>query len=190
MRSVVFFTLILTAHASATADQAAPIPTAFESFIADPKVIVEREQWVGSIDSADATVSVTVLVGHDTADASRRMQGVRLTMQDNAGGDVAYLDHSQIASALQDLADVEGGKAFMRTELDAPYRVMGTAACWMPKRPVRILCPSYRIGPDWSGLLLAAYGGRAYEFPGRKPAELAMLLRNAATVLESGPPSA
>ena len=34
----------------------------------------------------------------------------------------------------------------------------------------------HRNGPDWTRLLLAAHGGRAFEFPDRRPVELAMLI--------------
>lgn len=173
------------AAGDASAGEPDPEPTALQSFVANPNVIVDFEQWVGSVASGDAKVSVTALAAHDTADPARRMRGLRLTMEDNAGSDSAHLDESQSVALARGLAEVEGGKSFMRTELDAPYRVMGTASCWMPKRPVRILCPSYRIGPDWTGMLLAVYGGRGFDFPDRKPAELAALLERGVAVLES-----
>lgn len=179
-------TLVLVA-AAPRADAPAPAPTAFESFVADPNVVVEFEQWAGTVASADARVSVTALAGHDSADASRRMRGARFTMEDNAGSDSVHLDESQFAALLRDLAQVEAGKARLRSESGAPYRVHGTASCWMPQRPMRILCPSYRIGPDWAGMLLGAYGGRTFEFPDREPAELAALIARAAALLEARP---
>lgn len=54
----------------------------------------------------------------------------------------------------------------------------------MPARPMRILCPSYRIGPDWAGLILAVYGGRGFEYPERRPAELATLIGQAISRLD------
>jgi hypothetical protein len=49
---------------------------------------------------------------------------------------------------------------------------------------MRILCPSYRVGPDWAGLTLAVYGGRGFEYPERRPAELAALVRQALKLLD------
>ena len=59
---------------------------------------------------------------------------------------------------------------------DAPCRVLGTAACWQPERPMRILCPSYRIGPDWAGMMLGAFGSDGFEYPGPRPDELVALI--------------
>jgi hypothetical protein len=175
-------TLILVTVIARAGDRV-PEPTAFESFIADPNVIVEFEQWVGTLASGDAKVSVSALAARDTADPAKRMRGLRLTMEDNAGSDSVHLDESQFAALQDDLASVERLQASMRKESGAPYRVAGTEACWMPERPSRILCPSYRIGPDWTGLLLAAYGGRAFEFPDRRPVELSTLIDQAQAAL-------
>lgn len=54
----------------------------------------------------------------------------------------------------------------------------------MPARPLRLLCPSYRIGPDWAGLTLAVYGGRGFEYPEHRPAELATLIGQAISRLD------
>jgi len=171
--------------ATALADQRAPEPTAFEKFVANPDVIVEFEQWVGSIDSTDAKLSVTALVAHHSADPARRMRGLRLTMEDNSGTDSVYVDEAGFAALKQDLASVEQMRTTLRNESDAPYRVAGTESCWMPERRTRILCPSYRTGPDWSGLLLAVLGGDGFEYPDREPAELAALIEKAAATLAS-----
>lgn len=88
---------------------------------------------------------------------AQRMQGLRLTMEDNAGSDSVHLDESQFAALKDSLASVE--------------------------RPMRIFCPGYRSGPDWTGLLLATYGGRALEFPDRRPVELTALIERASMTL-------
>jgi hypothetical protein len=49
---------------------------------------------------------------------------------------------------------------------------------------MRILCPSYRIGPDWAGLTLAVYGGRGFEYPGHRSAELRSLVERAMARLQ------
>jgi len=170
---------------TALAGERAPEPTAFERFVADPNVIVEFEQWVGSIVSADAKLSVTALVAYDSADPGRRMQGMRLTMEDNSGADSVYVDEAGFTALKQDLASVGQMRTPLRKEPDAPYRVAGTESCWMPARPTRILCPSYRTGPDWSGLLLGVLGGNGFEYPDREPAELAALIEKAAATLAS-----
>lgn len=182
--------LALALAATAAAEEHAIAPTAFESFVADPNVIVEFEQWVGTIDSADAKVSVTALAAHDSAHPGRRMRGIRLTLLDNAGSDSVHLEPSQFTALARDLADVEQGKAVMRSqEPAAVWRVAGTASCWMPERPTRILCPSHRTGPDGSALLLGAYGGRSFTFPDRRPAELAALVNAAAGLLAGRRPA-
>ena len=55
----------------------------------------------------------------------------------------------------------------------------------MPKEPRRILCPSYRVGPEGSGFGLAPYGGHnGYSFPDRRPAEFAALLKQVVARLQ------
>jgi hypothetical protein len=71
----------------------------------------------------------------------------------------------------------------LEAQTGAPWRVQGTGSCWRPARPLRILCPGYGIGPDGSGLLLSAYGGSSFSFPGHRPPELASLLTKAAAAL-------
>lgn len=181
MRSATLALVLVTV--TALANDPVPEPTVFESFVADPNVIVEFEQWVGSLVSGDAKANVSALAAHDTADPAKRMRGLRLTMEDNAGSDSVHLDESQFAALKDDLASVERLQVSMRKGSNAPYLVAGTASCWMPERPTRILCPSYRIGPDWTGLLLAAYGGRAFEFPDRRPVELVALIDQAQAAL-------
>ena len=159
-------------------------PTAFEAFVLRPGVAVEFSQAVGAIESEDARVEVTALVAADTADASKKMRGLKLSMTDNAGLDQVYLDESLLVTLQEDLAGIEGGIPELENSI-TPYRVQGTASCWMPARPQRILCPSYRVGPDWSGLMLSAYGSDGFEFPARRPAELAALIQRA---IETLPP--
>lgn len=183
MRTTTLALVLVTV--TALADERVPELTAFESFVANPNVIVEFEQWVGSIVSADAKLSVTALAAHDSADPARRMQGLRLTMEDNSGTDSVYIGESRFAALTQGLASVGELRTTLRKGTDAPYRVAGTESCWRPARPMRILCPSYRIGPDWSGMLLAAQGGDGFEYPDHEPAELAALIEKAAAILAS-----
>lgn len=111
------------------------------------------------------------------------MRGLRLTIEDNAGCDSVHLDDSQFAALKNDLASIERLLASMRGQSDAPYRVAGTESYCRPTHPTRILCPRYRIGPDWTGLLLAACGGRAFRFPDRSTVELAALIDQAQAAL-------
>lgn len=154
-------------------------PTALEAFVAKPNVVVEFSQAVGSIRSSDATVEVTAIVASDTADATQRMRGVRLYLQNNAGIDQLYLDESQLAKVQGELAEIEGGIAYLKSGTDAPWRAQGTGSCWMPERPQRILCPGYVVGPEGSRMTLGAYGANAFEFPGHRPSELAALIASA-----------
>jgi hypothetical protein len=55
----------------------------------------------------------------------------------------------------------------------------------MPKQPRRIPCPSYRIGPDWAGMMLGPFGGGGFEYPGRQPAEYAALIEQAIARLQA-----
>ncbi len=115
-------------------------------------------------------------------DAAKRIPGLKLSMTDNSGLDQVYLDESLLAALQEDLAGIESGIPELENG-SAPYRVQGTASCWMPAHPQRILCPSYRVGPDWSGLTLAAYGSDGFEFPAHRPAELAALIERAIEAL-------
>jgi hypothetical protein len=159
-------------------------PTAFESFVAKPSVIVEFTQSIGTLRSTDATVEIVALVAHDTAQPGERMQGVRLTLENNTAVEHLYLDAGQLAAAKTDLAGIEGGIAELKAGSDAPYAVQGTGRCWMPERPMRILCPSYRVGPDGMGLGLAVWGGPDFWFPERRPSEFAALISQATATLE------
>lgn len=82
------------------------------------------------------------------------------------------------------LAGFEGGIPELENG-SAPYRVQGTASCWMPAHPQRILCPSYRVGPDWSGMTLGAHGPDEFAFPAQRPAELAALVERALKALRA-----
>lgn len=172
--------VVTTIHSGAAFSDARspPEPTALESFIAEQGVVLDLAEEVGSLRSTDASVAIAAVIASDTGRPGVRMRGLRFVMENNTGTDRAYLDETQLAALLDDLAGIETGIP----ELEAggsPYRVQGTGACWMPARPMRILCPSYRIGPDWTGLTLAVYGGRGFEYPDHRPAELAALIRRA-----------
>lgn len=121
---------------------------------------------------------MTALIAADTADASRRMCSVKLSLADNSRLDQLYLDESLLPALLEDLAGIESGIPELE-QGSAPYRVEGTASCWMPAHPQRILCPGFRVGPDGSGLTLAAYGSDGFAFPAHRPAELATLIERA-----------
>ena len=155
-----------------------PEPTALEFFVAQPSVMLDLAEDLGSLRSTDASVAVAAVIASDTGRPGERMQGLRFLMENNTGSDQAYLDETQLAALLDDLSGIETGIPELESG-NSPYRVQGTGACWMPERPMRILCPSYRIGPDWAGLTLAVYGGRGFEYPERRPAELAALIRQA-----------
>ena len=86
-------------------------PTALESFVADPAVVISFSEPVGKIASRDATLEVTAIVAEDTADPSRRLRGVKISLQDNGGIDHVWLDESQLAQARNELAEIERGIA-------------------------------------------------------------------------------
>lgn len=95
------------------------------------------------------------------------------------------LDEAQVAAAISELADIEAGIADLKSGAAARYRVQGTASCWWSARPMRILGPSYGVGPDGSGLWLSACREAGFSFPGHRPSELAMLLKKAAGALRA-----
>lgn len=161
-----------------------PVPTDLESFVATPTVVLDLDENLGSIGSTDASVSVAAVIASDTGRPGLRMRGLRFVMENNTGSDQAWLDETQLAALLDDLSGIETGIPELESG-KSPYRVQGTGACWMPAQPMRILCPSYRIGPDWAGLTLAVYGGRGFEYPERRPAELVTLIRRAIARLEA-----
>lgn len=148
-------------------------------------MVVEFTQSIGTLTGTDATVEVVALVAHDTAQPGERMRGVRMTMENNTGREQVYLDDAELAAAKNELAEIEGGVAEREAEPGAPYRVQGTARCWRPERPMRILCPSYRVGPDGSGLGLGVLGGSGFSLPGRKPSELGAPIGQAAAALDA-----
>ncbi|HEX9707560.1 MAG TPA: hypothetical protein VGA24_07965 [Steroidobacteraceae bacterium] len=160
-------------------------PTAFESFVSKPSVVIELTQSIGMLGSTDATAEVTALVAHDTAKPGERMRGVRLTLANNTAVEHLYLDAGELATAISELAEIESGVAELKSGSDAPTRVQGTGRCWLPERPMRILCPSYRVGPDGMGLGLAVWGGSGFSFPERRPSDFAALINQATATLES-----
>lgn len=191
MRRIALLATLVAAHSGiAVGDQRVIEPTMLESYVARPSVVVESEAPVGSIASADAKVTVAALVAADTANPPDRRQGLRLRFENNAGQDEVYLDEVQVAAAIEDLRGIEGGIPELKSDTGAPWRVQGTASCWMPDRPLRILCPSYGVGPDGSGLWLAAYGASSFSFPGHRPAELVRLMEAALAALAAQPPAA
>jgi hypothetical protein len=151
-------------------------------FVTQPGVVLDFAENVGSLRSTDASVVVAAVIASDTGRPGEWMLGLRFLMKNNTGSDRAYLDETQLAALLDELSGIETGIPELQSA-NSPYRVQGTGACWMPARPMRILCPSHRIGLDWAGLTLAVYGGRGFEYPERRPAELAALIRLAAARL-------
>jgi hypothetical protein len=185
--SLGLITVLSTVHAAVTSsdEPSPPEPTVLESFVGRPTVVFDLVAEVGSLQSADASVAVSAVIARDTGRPGERMKGVRFVMENNLGIDLVYLDEAQLTLLMQDLAVIDGGIAGQKAEVDAPIRVEGTGACWMPARPVRILCPSYRVGPDWAGLHLAAYGGQVYIYPEQRPAALEALVKQAIALLRA-----
>jgi hypothetical protein len=184
MRKMIFIAAMLASVSGiAMAEERVVEPTTFESFVARPSVVLEIDETVGSFVSSDAKLEVALLVAADTANPPERQRGLRLRLENNAGQDRLYLDEAQVAAAIEDLAGIESGIAGLKAETGAPWRVEGTGRCWRPAHPMRILCPSYGVGPDGSGLWLSAYGGNGFAFPGHRPSTLALLLKEATAAL-------
>jgi hypothetical protein len=179
--SLALIAIVSIVHACVASgdERSAPAPTGLESFVAKPTVVLDVAEEVGSLRSGDASVVVAAVIASDTALPGVRMRGVRFVMENNTGADRVYLDETQLALLIEDLAGIDGGIPELEAGGGAPTRVQGTAACWMPARPMRILCPSYRVGPDWTGLHLAAYGSPGFMYPNQRPAELKALVEQA-----------
>lgn len=173
--SSVALTLALAAT-GASAAELTPSPTALESFVARPSVVLDLAVDVGAIRSSNATVTVAAVIGTDTSQPDERMQGLRFTLADNGGIEQAWLDVTELRALLMDLDGIEGGIAELKAGTDAPWRTQGTASCWRPKEPRRILCPNYHVGPEGSGFGLGAYGSRGFSFPDLRPSDFAALV--------------
>ena len=176
--------VVLASPVAAAHEPAPPEPTALESFVARPTVVLDRAETVGRIESSDATVTVAAIVASDTARPGERMQGLRFVMTNDKGADQVYLEDAYLAQLREDLAGIEGGIPELEAS-QAGASVQGTGACWMPQRPMRILCPSYRVGPEGSSFGLAAYGGPRFTYPGQRPAAFAALVEQAIAQLDA-----
>ena len=185
--SLALIAVLSTVHAAVTPsdEPSPPEPTVLESFVARPTIVFDLTAEVGSLQSVDASLAVTAVIARDTARPGERMKGVRFVMENNLGVDQVYLDLAQLTQLIEDLAAIDGGIAEPKAEVDAPFRVEGTGACRKPARPVRILCPSYRVGPDWAGMHLAAYGGPVYIYPEQRPPALKALVKQAIVLLRA-----
>lgn len=185
LASVVWLLLVASPPAFA---QETPAPTQLEKLAIDPNTVTVVDRDVGGIDSTDAFMSVAVLSLEDRAHRQSRMRGVRFDLRHDAVADHVYLDETQLS--------------LLRTEvelIDSTWRTtqrqsrgalapggtiaQGTASCWMPDPALRILCPSYRLGSDWSGLKVGAYGGPTFAFPDRYPSDLLELIDRAVAAL-------
>lgn len=176
--------IVAVAQIVSAQDRPSPEPTALESFLARPTVVRDIAEVVGGFESADASVTVAAIVASDSANPGERMTGLRFDLKDKAGTERVYVDVTQLAQLREDLAGIEGGIPELESG-GAPVRVQGTGACWMPPRPLRILCPSYRVGPDGRGMQLAAYGGRTFSYPEKRPAMLAALVERTLARLQA-----
>ena len=187
MRKIFFIVLIITTVCGiAVAEERVVEPTGFESFVARASVVLEVDEPVGTIVSTDATLAIALLVAGSARSSRRRNLRARLRADpanNSAGHGRPYLDEAQVTAAIEELALIEDGIPELKAGTDAPWRVKGTGSCWRPARPMRILCPSYGVGPEGSGLSLSAYGGNSFAFPGHRPPELALLLKKAAATL-------
>ncbi|HUG02889.1 MAG TPA: hypothetical protein VML92_00495 [Steroidobacteraceae bacterium] len=121
-----------------------PVSTDLESFVAQPGVVLDLDEDVGSLRSTDASVAVAAVIASDTGRPGERMRGLRFVMENNTGSDQAWLDETQLAALLDDLSGIEKGIPELQSA-SSPYRVRGTGACWMPARPMRIHGPSYPL---------------------------------------------
>ena len=182
--SLALVAIVVVVPLASADDRPPPEPTALESFVARPTVVLDLSEVVGRLETADASVSIAAIIATDAASPEEHMTGLRFILENAAGDDQVYLDSAQIAQLREDLAGIQDSIPELETG-DAPVQVQGTGACWMPPRPTRILCPSYRVGPEGSSLHLGAYGGRDFSYPGEWPAALAVLVERGMGRLEA-----
>jgi hypothetical protein len=185
-RSVCIVWFVLAASPRVFAE--APAPTRLEALAADPQVINVVDRDVGGLDSADAFVSVAVVSLEDRARSPNRMHGVRFELRNSTGVDHVYLDESQLKLLRTEVELID--KTWPQTQRQSGRALtpggtlmQGTTSCWMPHPALRILCPAYRAGPDWSGLTLRAYGGPPFAFPNRRASDLLELVDRALSEL-------
>lgn len=151
-------------------------PTPFDEVAADANAVVSVAQRIGTIESSDAKVTVTALIVDDPAGPTKLMKGVRIDMEDQGHTDRVYLGESQFDELLRNLART-WDRASRKKE---PGGVM---SCRRADSSLRILCPSYRIDADLSGLGLRVIKGHLFSLPGRVPSDLTKLIEQAATVM-------
>lgn len=180
-RDLPLLCLLLWAAGQAVAQPAAP--TDFERFAAEPAVEIVESNPVGTLDSTDAGLSVTVLKLKDRSSVVGQT-GVMFELSNNGGSDRVYADREQLLQIRTELRRMVRGSARRAENRLSVYQVEGVESCWMPQNPVRILCPGFRSGPDWSGLQLGAYGGTVFSFPDRKPAQFLALVEQALVALD------
>ena len=137
-------------------------PTAFESFVADPAVIVVQERSLGRFQGTDTAIAINALEAEDRANPGSSRRGVRVDLATNAWRTSVFLDEDQLAELSRDLRWI----AVHRNEFEnAPdpeqlygWRGRGTAACWLPREPQRILCPNYLIQEGFQSFSINVYG--------------------------------
>ncbi len=192
MKSSAFAALLLVALSGlAFGEEDCCASTPFHTFMSRPGLVFEVNRPIGSLTSDYARVEIIALAAIDpehtghTDDTIQRMRGLKIQLQQTGSSENIYLDSAQVATLIEELAGIEDGVPALENDETAPYRVQGTASCWRPAQPFRILCPSYRVGPDWTGMALNAYGGPSYAFPGHRPAELKALLQQGLAALET-----
>ena len=185
-RSVAILIALFTTIAgpSLSEDSTTPLPTQFEIFAKLPNSLVTFSKEVGSIRSSDASVSVTALEIEDSGDPDLHMGGVRFDLESNGGTDFVLMDYGQLMALHEDIVIMGMGMSELDQSSLTPYRILGTARCRMPDPAIRILCPSYRVGPDWKGLVLSVYGGQTFSFPDHRPHEILEQMDSVITALE------
>lgn len=178
------WTLFSMATAMASAQDSTIVPTAFEAYATAASAQTRWTHEIGRLQSSDATLTLVALIVEDAAAPPSEMRGVRFELVDNTAVDHVYLDREQLVALRDELEGFERGIPRLRDGPLSQWRVQGTGACWMPPEPIRILCPSYRVGPDGEAFTLAPMRGHTFVFPGRLPVELDALIASALAALD------
>ena len=172
-------------------------PTELKSFVRSQSVVVESEYSLGQLVSSQSTLNLYAIEAADRANPGSEMSGVRIDLATNASRTSVFLDHDQLRTLAREMQLMKDGLERQRAG-DDPFSLarqvgqggVGTASCWMPENPERILCPSYRFDNGFESFHIQVLReDERFPFETTQMAELGTLFQHAyQTVSATIPP--